>query len=151
MKKPHTQFEKHGNKIFTLPEIIDPRGTLTVCDLNGQFPFTAKRLFLVHGVPVSESRGQHAHRSCHQFLICLSGSVTAMVDDGQHREFIRLDRPGIGLHMPPMTWGTQSNFTEGATLLVMASDLYDPEDYIRNYDEFLVAKLGPNLNKGVAN
>ena len=142
MKESKVPDEANREKLFSLQEIIDPRGSLTVCDLVGGLPFSAKRFFLVHGVPGNESRGQHAHKSCHQFLLCLSGSVTAMVDDGLKREFIRLDRPGLGLYMPPMTWGTQSNFTQGATLLVIASDLYDPEDYIRNYQDFLKAKSG---------
>lgn len=126
--------------LFELQEVKDPRGSLTVCDLDGGLPFVAKRFFLVHGVPGNEARGQHAHKSCHQFLICLSGEVTAMTDDGNERRFIRLDRPSVGLYMPPMTWGTQSEFTKGATLLVLASDPYDPLDYIRNYEDFLKTK-----------
>jgi len=82
-------------------------------------------------------RGQHAHRVSHQFLVAVAGSITATCDDGYTKTEHVLDSSSVGLYMPPLTWGEQTCFSEGAKLLVLASELYDPEDYIVNYEEFI--------------
>ena len=92
---------------------------------------------MVFDVLGKEIRGEHAHRRCHQFLVCLRGSVALVVDDGKSSEEILLDHPTVGVHVPPMVWAVQYKYSADALLLVFASDPYDPEDYIRDYDEFL--------------
>jgi hypothetical protein len=94
---------------------------------------------MVFDVPGKDVRGERAHRQCHQFLICARGSVSVVVDDGKASEEIVLDAPNLGLYVPPMTWAVQYRHSADALVLVFASDRYDPNDYIRNYDEFLAA------------
>ena len=89
------------------------------------------------GVPSQETRGEHAHRRCHQFLICVHGSVRVLADNGSVREEFTLNSPSTGLHLPPMIWGTQYRYSADAVLLVFASERYDSDEYIRDYGEFL--------------
>jgi dTDP-4-dehydrorhamnose 3,5-epimerase-like enzyme len=124
-------------KLIELASFEDYRGSLIVGELKKQLPFTSERFFFVSRVPEGEPRGIHAHRKCHQFLVCISGSVKAMFDDGTSREVVLLDKPNLGLHMPPLTWGAQYDFSSDAVLLVLASDRYDEVDYIHDYEEFL--------------
>ena len=126
-----------GAQLHRLRKATDLRGSLVAADFEGDLPFVPKRAFTVFDVPTRDVRGEHAHRVCQQFLVCLKGSVRAVVDDGQHRQEFLLDQPDLGLHMAPMTWGTQYDYAQDAVLLVLASHEYDPADYIRDYDEFL--------------
>lgn len=126
-----------GAALYLMPRFTDLRGSLSVGELSGSFPFIPQRYFIVFDVPSSELRGEHAHKACHQFLICAAGSCRALLDDGQSRKELVLDRPDVGLYMPPMIWGTQYQYTHDATLLVFASHPYQADDYIRTYDEFL--------------
>lgn len=123
-------------RLHQLPKVADIRGSLTVGEFERSIPFAAKRYFMVFDVPSVETRGEHAHRECHQFLICVSGQVSVVADDGRTRREFLLDRPDIGLHLPPLTWGIQYKYSEDAVLLVFASHYYDNADYIRDYDEF---------------
>ncbi|GAB3397267.1 WxcM-like domain-containing protein [Schumannella luteola] len=123
-------------RIHRLKTFGDARGDLLPLDLPGSLPFTAQRVFFVYGVPSKEVRGEHAHRRCHQFLVAVHGSVSCIVDDGATRAEYVLDSPGLGLHMPPLTWGTQYNYSPDAVLAVFASRPYEDADYIRDYDEF---------------
>lgn len=123
-------------RLHQLPKVVDIRGSLTVGEFERSIPFAAKRYFMVFDVPSVETRGEHAHRECHQFLICVSGQVSVVADDGRTRREFLLDRPDIGLHLPPLTWGIQYKYSEDAVLLVFASHYYDNADYIRDYDEF---------------
>ena len=124
-------------KLMALPRVIDIRGSLTVGEFERSIPFAAKRYFMVFDVPSVETRGEHAHRECHQFLICVRGSVSVVADDGARRREFTLDRPDLGLHLPPMVWGIQYKYSPDALLLVFTSHYYDANDYIRDYDEFL--------------
>jgi acetyltransferase-like isoleucine patch superfamily enzyme/dTDP-4-dehydrorhamnose 3,5-epimerase-like enzyme len=117
----------------------DLRGELSVGEFEREVPFVPKRYFLVFNVPSREVRGEHAHRICDQFLICVRGSCGVLLDDGSNRKEITLDRPGMGIYMPSMIWGTQYRYSADAVLLVFASHYYDPNDYIRSYDEFKAA------------
>jgi dTDP-4-dehydrorhamnose 3,5-epimerase-like enzyme len=92
---------------------------------------------MVHGVPNKSVRGEHAHHACHQFLIAASGSVTVSVDDGKNRGSVVLNSTDRGLHIPPMTWGSQHQFSSDAVLLVLASHEYDDADYIREYRQYI--------------
>ncbi|WP_067175691.1 WxcM-like domain-containing protein [Microtetraspora niveoalba] len=114
----------------------DLRGELSVGEFERELPFVPKRYFLVFNVPSMEVRGEHAHRRCEQFLICVRGSCGVLLDDGRNRREVTLDRPSRGVYMPAMIWGTQYRYSPDAVLLVFASDYYDPDDYIRSYDEF---------------
>ncbi len=129
-----------GVSVYRLPKIHDLRGTLSVGEFGDSVPFDVKRYFLVFDVPNAEVRGEHAHRECHQFLICLRGEVSIVVDDGTARDEYTLADPATGLHIPPMVWGIQYRHTRDAMLLVFASHTYDPADYIRDYDEFVIEK-----------
>lgn len=126
-----------GVNLLTLPRITDIRGSLTVGEFERSIPFEVKRYFMVFDVPSVETRGEHAHRECHQFLVCVRGSVSVVADDGTTREEFLLDQPEKGLHLPPMIWGIQYKYSHDALLLVFASHYYDSEDYIRDYDQFI--------------
>lgn len=131
-----------GVNVFHFPWVNDPRGDLTVGEFGKDFPFVPKRYFIVFGVSPETLRGEHAHKQCHQFLICAQGSCNAIVDDGVVRREFVLDNPSVGIYVPPMIWGTQYNYSKDGALLVFASHYYDPGDYIRDYDEFLDAARG---------
>ncbi|RZA22318.1 MAG: isomerase [Lysobacteraceae bacterium] len=120
-----------------MPVFNDIRGSLTVGNFGAEVPFVPARYFMVYSVPSRETRGEHAHRACHQFLVCVAGSVRVLADRGDSRTDVLLDSPEKGLHLPPMTWGTQYDYSSDAVLLVFASHPYDNDDYIRSYDEFL--------------
>ena len=122
--------------LHRMPRVADIRGSLTVGEFDRSVPFPVKRYFMVFDVPSVETRGEHAHRECHQFLICVRGSCAVVADDGAHRQEFLLDRPDIGIHLPPMVWGIQYKYSADAVLLVFASHYYDSSDYIRNYAEF---------------
>lgn len=128
-----------GVALHRLRLASDLRGSLAAAEFPAEIPFLPARCFFVFDVPGKDVRGEHAHRQCHQFLICARGSVSVLVDDGVHSEEIALDRPDFGLHVPPMTWAVQFKYSADALLLVLASDLYDPGDYIRDYEEFCAA------------
>lgn len=125
-------------RLHRMPRFADLRGALSVGEFTRDLPFVPARYFLVFDVPSRETRGEHAHRDCHQFLICVHGSVRVLADDGRTRREFTLDAPDQGLHLPPMTWGTQYRYSPDSVLLVFASQPYDDADYIRNYDDFLV-------------
>jgi serine acetyltransferase/dTDP-4-dehydrorhamnose 3,5-epimerase-like enzyme len=114
----------------------DLRGRLAALEF-AELPFVPQRVFTVYGVPDESVRGAHAHRACAQFLVCAAGTVSCVADDGRSRQGFHLSGPHIGLHLPAMTWGMQYRFTSDAVLVVLAELPYDPEDYIRDYEEFL--------------
>jgi acetyltransferase-like isoleucine patch superfamily enzyme/dTDP-4-dehydrorhamnose 3,5-epimerase-like enzyme len=127
-----------GVYVQRFAEFSDLRGKLTAGEMLAEgVPFLPQRWFLVYGVPSREVRGEHAHRECHQFLICVSGRVSVAVDDGKHRAEVLLDEPTLGIYIPPLVWGSQFRYDPDSVLLVLASQPYDPDDYIREYDSFL--------------
>lgn len=128
-------------KLYEFPEVSDLRGSLTFAEFPGNLPFEPRRFFLISNVPGKDVRGEHAHKELHQFLICTHGSCSIVVDNGSERCEILLDRPTLGLYIPPMIWATEYKFTSDAVLLVLASDIYKAEDYIRDYDEYLAFVL----------
>jgi UDP-2-acetamido-3-amino-2,3-dideoxy-glucuronate N-acetyltransferase len=132
-----------GARLVHLTRADDMRGSLAASELTKDLPFQPRRFFVVYRVPSAEARGEHAHRACHQFLVCLAGSLVVLVDDGTNRAQVLLDDPGLGLYMPPMVWGTQYAHSTDAILAVLASDPYDSNDYIRDYDEFLRLRGAP--------
>jgi UDP-2-acetamido-3-amino-2,3-dideoxy-glucuronate N-acetyltransferase len=126
-----------GCTLHNLPHIPDMRGSLSFAEYKNHLPFLPSRLFWIYDVPNKEIRGEHAHKKLEQFLICVKGSVHVVLDDGHRRKEVLLDKPNIGLHIKSKTWGIQYKYSNDALLLVLASDIYDPEDYIRDYEEFL--------------
>jgi dTDP-4-dehydrorhamnose 3,5-epimerase-like enzyme len=123
--------------LINLPKISDKRGNLSVIEQNKHIPFDIQRVFYLYDIATGESRGGHAHKDCHQFLIALNGSFEVLVDDGTTKKTIALTEPHQGLHIPPMIWAEELNFSQGAICLVLASLPYDESDYIRSYSDFL--------------
>jgi len=118
----------------------DLRGDLSVGEFDREIPFLPKRYFLVMNVPSDKNRGEHAHRQCHQFLVCVKGSCAVVVDDLDQRCEVQLDAPDQGVYLPPMTWGIQYKYSSDAVLLVFASHYYEAADYIRDYDQFVAER-----------
>lgn len=126
-----------GVRRIVLPTFVDMRGNLTAGELGRQLPFEPKRVFFVYNVPSVEVRGEHAHRSLEQLLVCVQGTCSVLVDDGAARGEATLDSPASALYIPPMVWAVQYKYSADAVLVVLASDYYDSSDYIRDYEEFL--------------
>ncbi|MDE7125576.1 MAG: FdtA/QdtA family cupin domain-containing protein [Muribaculaceae bacterium] len=118
----------------------DRKGNLSVVSGGESVPFDIKRVYYIYDVPGGESRGSHAHKNLHQLIIAVSGSFTVTVGDGEVRRSFRLDRPYMALHIVPGIWRTLDEFSSGAVCMVLASDIYDPDDYIRDYNEYLQYK-----------
>ena len=130
------------SKLIQLESFKDERGLLAVGSTPKEVPFEIKRFFITSASSPEVIRGQHAHKVSHQFLVAVAGSITATCDDGNTKTEYVLDSSGVGLYMPPLIWGEQSAFSEGAKLLVLASETYDPQDYIQNYSEFISTVQG---------
>lgn len=123
--------------VIDLGKVNFPEGNLTVIENNSEFPFEVKRIFYLYDIAGGESRGAHSHKECHQFLIAASGSFEVELDDGKYKRQVFLNRPHIGLHIPPGVWASEVNFSSGAICLVLASHAYNENDYIRNYNDYL--------------
>lgn len=124
-------------RIIDLPKICDPRGNLTVADGIRSIPFNVKRVYWTYDIPSGESRGGHAHRDCEELIVAASGSFDVTLDDGHERHTFHLNHPYQGLYVDKMIWRTLDDFSSGALCLVLASELFEEEDYIRDYDTFL--------------
>ena len=120
-----------------LPKNSFPQGNLTYVYNDVHLPFEVKRVFYSYDIPGGESRGAHAHKHCHQFLIAASGAFEVMLDDGRNKRTVLLNRPFYGLHVPPGIWAAEQGFSSGSICLVLASHVYEKEDYIRDYDDYL--------------
>ena len=135
-----TQTSITGVTLHSLRAVLDMRGNLSVGEFERDIPFKPLRYFLVFDVPTTETRGEHAHHTCHQFLIAVKGEVSVVADDGVKRQEFKLGDPSTGIYLPPMTWGIQYQYSSDAVLLVFASDYYDGADYIRDHGEFMRLK-----------
>lgn len=124
-------------QLIHMPKIGDRNGQITAVNSLQELPFEIKRIFYLYDIPAGESRGAHAHKECHQFLIAASGSFEVMVDDGKTKKVFSLNQPHIGLHIPPGIWASELNFSSGAICIVLASHEYNESDYLRSYEEFL--------------
>lgn len=122
--------------LLQFPKIVNRSGNITPVTNSIEIPFDVQRIFYIYDIPGGESRGAHAHKKCHQLLIAASGSFEVLLDDGKVQRIIQLNRPYQGLHIPPMIWASEINFSSGAICLVLASHLYDAADYIREYEIF---------------
>lgn len=134
--------ELNGARLIELHSVTDLRGSLSVGEVGAQLPFTPRRVFFVYDVPTAEVRGEHAHRSLEQLLICVHGTLSVVVDDGEGRTEFKLDSPTRGLYISPRVWAIQYGYSRDAVLMVLASQEYDADEYIRDYEEFrrIVAK-----------
>lgn len=127
--------------VIELPKIMLERaGNITPIENNLNVPFEVKRVFYIYDIPGGADRGAHAHKECHQFLVAASGSFEIELDDGKYKKTIVLNRPYFGLHIPPGIWAAEKGFSSGSICLVLASQGYTEEDYIRDYNEFLKFK-----------
>jgi dTDP-4-dehydrorhamnose 3,5-epimerase-like enzyme len=124
-------------KLIEFEEIGDSRGSLVSLEQMINIPFEIKRIYYIFGTKENVSRGFHAHKNLKQIAICLSGSCTFLIDDGRRKETIKLSNPNVGLYIDGIKWREMHNFTNDCVLLVVASEYFNEEDYIRKYDEFL--------------
>lgn len=125
--------------LIDLPKITDPRGNLTFVEGRNHIPFEIKRVFYLYDVPGGAERAGHALKTCHQFVIAITGSFDVLIDDGAERKRIHLSRSYYGLHLPPMVWRELDNFSSGSVSLVFASEPYSADAYYREYGEFIEA------------
>ena len=124
-------------ELIWLPKVGDRNGHITAVNNNREIPFEVKRVFYLYDIPGGESRGAHAHKACHQFLVAASGAYEVLLDDGKVKRQVLLNRPDVGLHIPPGIWASEVNFSSGSICLVLASHSYDEDDYIRDYSDYL--------------
>lgn len=136
---------KHTSSIYDcsvlhLSKIHNRAGNITVVENHQNIPFSVKRIYYLYDIPGGESRGGHAHKALYQLVIAASGSFDVLLDDGVNKKVVTLDRPYYGLLIVPGIWRELLEFSSGAVCLVLASDVYDEGDYIRDYKEFLKFK-----------
>ena len=127
-------------ELIELPKITDPRGNLTVAESITNVPFDIKRAYWVYDVPGGECRGGHAHKQLWQLVIALSGSFHVTLDNGQEKTTYLLNHALQGLIIRPGTWRTLDDFSSGAVCLVLASERFEEDDYIRDYEDFIAWK-----------
>lgn len=125
--------------LIDLPKINDERGNLTFIEAERHVPFDIRRVFYLYDVPGGSLRAGHALKSCHQFIIAISGSFDVVLDDGSARQRFHLNRSHYGLYVTPLTWREIDNFSSNSVCLVLASALYGEDDYFRDYPSFLAA------------
>ncbi|WP_036303487.1 sugar 3,4-ketoisomerase [Methylotenera sp. L2L1] len=128
-------------RVIELPKMSDPRGNLSFVESDSQVPFAIQRVYYVYDVPGGTDRGGHAHKNLHQLIIAMSGSFDITLDDGKDKKKFHLARSYYGLYICPMIWRTMDNFSSGSVLMVLASTKYAEDDYYRNYDAFMNARL----------
>jgi len=127
-------------RIIELPKIADPRGNLTFIEGNSQIPFDIKRVYYIYDVPGGGERGGHAHKELSQLIIAMSGSFDVILDDGENKKRVHLNRSYQGLYVCPMIWRELDNFSSGSVCLVLASNLYSEQDYLRDKHDFMIKR-----------
>lgn len=123
--------------IVELPVVNNRKGNISIVENGKCLQFDTERIFFIYDIPAGKDRGGHAHKSCHQFIVAASGSFEVEVFDGNSKRTFILDRPFYGLHIPPGIWASQKNFSSGAVCLVLASEKYLEEDYIRDLEKYM--------------
>ena len=131
-------------KLLNLRTFIEPDGNLVPVESKHDIPFDIKRIFYVYGVQNQDDRGKHSHYKTKQVLICLSGEVEVICDDGVHRKKYKLTKPHQAIYIPEMIWDEQRYMSEDSVLLVLSNTYYDSKDYIEDYDEFIKIKKNEN-------
>lgn len=125
------------SRLVILPKFTDGRGDLSFVESNIHIPFEIRRVYYLYNVPEGEGRGHHGHRKLQQLILPVSGSFNVLLNDGKNTKEYELNRPNIGLYVPPGMWRELTNFTTDAVCIVLASEYYDENDYFRDYDEFI--------------
>jgi len=133
----HATPRVRGARFIPLPRVEEPQGSLAWAEVGAQLPFTPRRFFCIQDVPCDALRGAHAHRALEEVVVCMRGRCTFTLDDGVVRDEIVLADSRHALYIPPLTWSTQRAFSSDALLVVLASEVYRPDDYIRDYASFL--------------
>ena len=128
--------------LVNLPKITDHRGNLSFIEGESHIPFPIKRVYYLYDVPGGSERGGHAHKGLEQLIIAMSGSFDVILDDGKDKKRIHLSRSYVGLYVCPMIWREMDNFSSGSVCMVLASTLYEEDDYYRDYAEFMRARWG---------
>ncbi|NNE33429.1 MAG: WxcM-like domain-containing protein [Winogradskyella sp.] len=126
-------------KLLEIPKVHDERGILAVVEKDS-IPFKIERVYYLYDVPSGSCRGGHAHKEQQSIIIALSGSFEVIVDDGSSKKRVMLNKPNQGLYIPTNIWREIENFSAGAVCLVLASTIYNEDEYIRNYESFLLSK-----------
>ena len=122
--------------VLQLNKIHNRSGNLTIIEGETSIPFSVKRIFYIYDIPGGEARGGHAHKELYQLIVAASGSFDVLIDDGQNKKIVTLNRPDYGLMIVPGIWSELFEFSSGAICLVLTSDLYNEDDYIREYTTF---------------
>jgi dTDP-4-dehydrorhamnose 3,5-epimerase-like enzyme len=128
-------------KTYNLGQLGDDRGFLVALDKKSGLPFDIKRAYYLFKTKPGVARGFHAHKKLHQVAVCISGSCRMILDNGLVRESVAMNSSTLGIDLPPMLWHEMHNFSKDCVLLVVASDYYDEDDYIRDYDRFKAMKI----------
>jgi len=126
-------------RLIEFPKVTDPRGNLTFVENSRQIPFDIKRVFYLYDVPGGETRAEHANINLQQVIIAMSGSFDVVVDDGYEKKTFTLNRSYFGLYIPGMIWRGLENFSSGSICMALTDDYYNPDDYYRDYEDFLAA------------
>jgi len=126
-------------RLVDLPKITDPRGNLTFIEGGRHVPFDIRRVYYLYDVPGGAERGGHGHKALHQLIIAMSGSFDVVLDDGAQKKRYHLNRSYYGLYICPMIWRELDNFSSGSVCMVLASNLYDEDDYYRHYADYTQA------------
>jgi hypothetical protein len=126
--------------IIEIPKVNNRSGNISIIEGLKNLPFEPVRVFYIYDIPAGEARGAHSHKVCHQFVIAASGSFEISLDDGINKKTVALNRPFYGLHIPPGIWAYECNFSSGAICLVLTSDKYNEDDYLRCYEDFIKMK-----------
>lgn len=124
-------------QLVDIPKILDERGNLSFIEELNHIPFQIKRTYWIYDVPGGEVRGGHAYKTLHEFIVALSGSFDVVLDDGKTKKTYSLNRSYYGLYVPNMIWRSIENFSTNSLCMILASEKYDENDYVRDYEEFI--------------
>ena len=138
MSDSHSTSKLDDCRLITLDTNHHENGNLSVVENAGGFAFRVKRVYYIYDVPGGAERSGHSHYRCHRFIVAVSGSFDVVIDDGVVRRTVTLNRSNIGLHVVPGVWIELNNFSSGSVCLSLASELYDADDYVRDYQKFLL-------------
>ena len=127
----------HDCKVLHLSKVHNRAGNITIVERDNHVPFDVKRVYYLYDIPGGADRGGHAHRKLRQLIVAASGSFSVHLNDGDNKKVVKLNRPDYGLIIEPGIWRELSDFSSGSICLVLASDRYDADDYIRDYDQFI--------------
>lgn len=134
--------------ILPLSKVHNRAGNITVIEGQRKIPFEVRRIYYLYDIPGGEDRGGHAHRELSQLIVAASGSFDVLLDDGNNKKIVTLNRPDYGLFVVPGIWRELIEFSSGAICLVLASHKYDESDYLRKYQDFKTYKLSRDVNPG---